>query len=104
MRKLCFFFHSLGLNLTEATHVFLVEPILNADEELQAINRIHRIGQIRETFVHKFITKETIEQSIYEKIICDRDKWINKKITVQDLEDLFPEGLEYDENFPISLF
>lgn len=44
-----------GLNLVEAQHVVLLEPLLNPAAEAQAINRVHRIGQTHTTFVHRFI-------------------------------------------------
>jgi hypothetical protein len=44
-----------GLNLVEATHVFLIDPLLNPAAEAQAINRVHRIGQTKVTLIHRFI-------------------------------------------------
>lgn len=53
-----------GLTLVSATNVFLMEPSLNPNVEAQAINRINRIGQKRETFVYKFIMNKSIEERI----------------------------------------
>lgn len=83
-------FGSKGLNLIEATHVFLVEPILNASEELQAIGRVHRIGQTKETFVHRFIVENTIEESIHNAISSDTTgRWKKKNIDFDQCMDLF---------------
>lgn len=57
--------HSSGLNLTNASHVFLMEPLVNTALELQAIARVHRIGQEHETTVWLYIVDGTVEQSIY---------------------------------------
>ena len=54
----------VGLNLTGADYVFILDPWWNPAVELQAINRAHRIGQDKKVFVYKFITRETVEEKI----------------------------------------
>jgi SNF2 family DNA or RNA helicase len=46
-------FLGTGLTLTEAQHVVLIEPILDPATEQQSLGRVHRIGQSRETWVHR---------------------------------------------------
>ncbi len=54
----------VGLNLTEADYVFMLDPWWNPAVEKQAINRAHRIGQDKNVFVYKFITRNTVEEKI----------------------------------------
>ena len=60
----------VGLNLTAADFVFLLDPWWNPAVEQQAINRTHRIGQDKKVISYKFITEESIE----EKIMAMQDK------------------------------
>lgn len=74
---------AVGLTLTAANHLFLLDPCFNKGTELQAVNRIYRIGQTRETTVHHIVAKGTIEEKIY-----------NRNLTIHDAkeEDAMPIG------------
>jgi E3 ubiquitin-protein ligase SHPRH len=64
--------NSSGLNLVNATHVFLCEPLINTALELQAIARVHRIGQYRPTTIWMYLVDGTVEKSIYEISVSRR--------------------------------
>ncbi|KAJ8291165.1 hypothetical protein GJAV_G00022160 [Gymnothorax javanicus] len=93
---------SNGLNIIEATHVLLVEPILNPANELQAIGRVHRIGQTRPTFVHRFLIKSTIEERMQAMLkTAEKSHGTSamkhseaSELTVADLADLFTDDTE----------
>ncbi|KAK7621388.1 SNF2 family DNA-dependent ATPase domain-containing protein [Phyllosticta citricarpa] len=55
-----------GLNLVNASYVFLMEPLIHGAIELQAIARVHRIGQKRPTTVYMYMAADTIEENIYD--------------------------------------
>ncbi len=54
----------VGLNLTKADYVFIMDPWWNPAVEAQAIDRAHRIGQENKVFTYKFITRNTVEEKI----------------------------------------
>jgi SNF2 family DNA or RNA helicase len=54
----------VGLNLTKADYVFMLNPWWNPAAESQAINRAHRIGQTKNVFVYRFLSSGTIEDKI----------------------------------------
>lgn len=63
---------SSGLNLVNATYVFLCEPLINPAIELQAIARVHRIGQQRPTTVFMYLISNTVEEAIYDISVARR--------------------------------
>ena len=56
----------LGLNLTAAGYVYLLDPWWNPAVEAQAIDRSHRIGQTQRVFAYRLICRDTVEQKILE--------------------------------------
>ena len=54
----------VGLNLTAADYVFILDPWWNPASEMQALNRAHRIGQYKSVFVYRYITSNSIEEKI----------------------------------------
>jgi superfamily II DNA or RNA helicase len=85
----------LGLNLTAAEHVFLLDPWWNPAVEAQAIDRAHRIGQSRRVLAFRLIARDTVEEKILalqeqkrelaDAIITENNSLI-RTLTREDLE------------------
>ncbi|ATY66405.1 SNF2 family helicase [Cordyceps militaris] len=74
--------HASGLNLVNASHVFLCEPLLHTALELQAIARVDRIGQQHETTVWLYLVSGTVEESIYNLSVRRRMEHMGRAVTV----------------------
>ncbi len=84
----------VGLNLTAADYVYIVDPWWNPAVEQQAIDRTHRIGQTKNIFAYRLICKDTIEEkimllqerklSLVKELIAD-DNGFMKKLTREDV-------------------
>lgn len=88
----------VGLNLTAADYVYIVDPWWNPAVEQQAIDRTHRIGQTKNIFAYRMICKDTIEDKILQlqerkrilakELIADDASFV-KALTREDVEYLF---------------
>jgi superfamily II DNA or RNA helicase len=63
----------LGLNLTAAEYVFLLDPWWNPAVEAQAIDRAHRIGQTQRVFAYRLVARDTVEEKVLELQNTKRD-------------------------------
>jgi len=88
----------VGLNLTAADYVYIVDPWWNPAVEQQAIDRTHRIGQTKNIFAYRMICIDTIEDKILElqerkrklasELIADDASFV-KALSKSDVEYLF---------------
>jgi len=85
----------VGLNLTAAEYVFLLDPWWNPAVESQAIDRTHRIGQTKPVFAYRLICKDTVEEKILElqkgkrqlaESIITADNSIIRSLNAEDLK------------------
>ena len=90
----------LGLNLTAAKDVYLLEPWWNPAVESQAIDRAHRIGQTRQVFAYRIIARDTVEEKVLAlqntkrdlaDAILNADNSLIRNLTKEDLELLLSE-------------
>jgi superfamily II DNA or RNA helicase len=88
----------IGLNLTAADYVYIVDPWWNPAVEQQAIDRTHRIGQTKNIFAYRLICKDTLEEKMLQlqehkralasDLVSD-DSAIMKRLTKEDVAFLF---------------
>jgi SNF2 family DNA or RNA helicase len=89
----------VGLNLTAASYVFLMDPWWNPAVESQAIDRAHRIGQRNPLTVYRPIIKDSVEEKVldlqetkrqlFNELLPDQDMYFSGKLSTQDFEHLF---------------
>jgi non-specific serine/threonine protein kinase len=88
----------VGLNLTAADYVYLVDPWWNPAVESQAVDRAHRIGQDKSVFAYKLICRDTIEEKILQlqerkkavaKDLINIEAGFIKSLDKEDVRDLF---------------
>ncbi|QHC60716.1 DNA/RNA helicase [Rathayibacter sp. VKM Ac-2760] len=82
-----------GLTLTEADHVFILDPWWNPAAEAQAVDRAHRIGQERRVNVYRLVAKDTIE----EKIVRLKERKARLSAATLDEGELFAQALTADD-------
>jgi SNF2 family DNA or RNA helicase len=79
----------VGLNLTAADYVFILDPWWNPASEMQAMSRAHRIGQDKSIFVYRYITSNSIEEKIVrlqEKKSRLADTFISSNNPLKDID------------------
>jgi superfamily II DNA or RNA helicase len=84
-----------GLNLTAADYIYILDPWWNPAVEAQAVDRAHRIGQLRRVFAYRLIARDTVEEKILA--LQDKKRELAESIVRADagvIGNLTPEDVE----------
>ncbi|CAG8461804.1 10270_t:CDS:2 [Diversispora eburnea] len=74
----------VGLNLMAADTVFILDPDFNPHQDLQALSRVHRIGQTKPVKIFRFVTQFSVEERIVEK---GKLKLARTELVVEKMDD-----------------
>uniref|UniRef100_A0A8C1SQT9 Helicase-like transcription factor n=1 Tax=Cyprinus carpio TaxID=7962 RepID=A0A8C1SQT9_CYPCA len=83
----------VGINLTAASHVFMMDPAWNPAAEDQCVDRCHRLGQSRDVVITKFIVKDSVEENMV-KIQKKKQELVEKAFGVKKPMDLKQARME----------
>uniref|UniRef100_A0A8C2Q8L3 Helicase-like transcription factor n=1 Tax=Cyprinus carpio TaxID=7962 RepID=A0A8C2Q8L3_CYPCA len=83
----------VGINLTAASHVFMMDPFWNPAAEDQCVDRCHRLGQSRDVVITKFIVKDSVEENMV-KIQKKKQELVEKAFGVKKPMDLKQARME----------
>ncbi|XP_021899057.1 DNA repair protein RAD5A isoform X2 [Carica papaya] len=83
----------VGINLTAASNAFVLDPWWNPAVEVQAVMRIHRIGQMKRVTIKRFIVKGTVEERM-EAVQARKQQMIAGALTDQEVRTARIEELK----------
>uniref|UniRef100_A0A453NB87 Helicase C-terminal domain-containing protein n=1 Tax=Aegilops tauschii subsp. strangulata TaxID=200361 RepID=A0A453NB87_AEGTS len=93
----------LGLTLTKAARVILVDPAWNPSTDNQSVDRVDRIGQTKEVLVYRLMTSATVEEKMYksqeiQELFSLPKQGFDVSLTQKQLQEEHGEQLDMDES------
>ncbi|CAG4983897.1 unnamed protein product [Parnassius apollo] len=87
---------SLGLNMTAANHVIILDTSWNPAHDIQSIFRVYRLGQKKACYIYRLVALGTMEQTIYERAVTKQavvdEQQIVRHLNKDELTELYKIG------------
>lgn len=94
----------MGLNLTKANHILILNPSWNPAEDTQACYRCYRLGQLKQVFIYRFVVKDSIEENIW-RLSAHKHLAACRLLDKKSVENFFKEEqLKASQTKSVELF